>query len=191
MTPGLLTAITFLPAVAALGLAAAPRRSSALIRVVVKVKAGTRLDDGQVRGVLSALPGVRAVQPKDGEGNGTLGYTLRAIGGDDPREAIFAAAVSHGFVLLDLHREKVSLEDTFRRLTSNPRYRASLAKLKEGEQDYMWQLGRDGWYTGEPEQMQREWWSIVTHSLPPILGGGARNDLWLALSVGLNVGGRK
>ena len=53
----------------------------------------------------------------DGEGTGTLGFTLRASGSADPRESIFSAAVSNDFVLLDMHRERVSLEDTFRRLT--------------------------------------------------------------------------
>jgi hypothetical protein len=71
----------------------------------------------KVRGIFANLPGVQAVDRHDSEGAGTLGFSLRASGVNDPREAIFAAAVTNDFVLLDLHRERVSLEDTFRRLT--------------------------------------------------------------------------
>lgn len=91
--------------------------AGAVVSVVVKAKNGTPLDRGVVEGVLKNLPGVRTVDLADGEGTGTLGFTLRAQGNSDPREAIFAAAVNNDFVLLDMHRERVSLEDTFRRLT--------------------------------------------------------------------------
>ena len=63
------------------------------------------------------LPGVRAVAHADGDGHDTLGFQIRTSGSDDPRRAIFGAAVEQQWVLLDLHREHVSLEDTFRRLT--------------------------------------------------------------------------
>jgi len=59
---------------------------------------------------------VREVSFTEGEGAATLGFLLNT-GALDPREAIFEAAASGGWVLLDLHRERVSLEDTFRRLT--------------------------------------------------------------------------
>jgi ABC-2 type transport system ATP-binding protein len=89
--------------------------AGAVIRVVIKRKNGAALDSERLRTVFANLPGVRGVDRADGEGAETLGFTLRASG--DPREAVFAAAVSNDVVLLDLHREKVSLEDTFRRLT--------------------------------------------------------------------------
>jgi ABC-2 type transport system ATP-binding protein len=89
--------------------------TGAVVRIVVKRKNGTGLDSDRVRSVLTNLPGVRGVDKADGEGGETVGFTLRSSG--DPREAIFSAAISNDFVLLDLHREKVSLEDTFRRLT--------------------------------------------------------------------------
>jgi ABC-2 type transport system ATP-binding protein len=87
------------------------------IRLVVKPKNGTPLDREKVRGVLAGLPGVRTVESSDGEGGETHGYNLRAAGQNDPREAIFSAAVREGFVLLEVHRERVSLESTFRQLT--------------------------------------------------------------------------
>ncbi|MBI5507713.1 MAG: ATP-binding cassette domain-containing protein [Deltaproteobacteria bacterium] len=91
-------------------------QTGSVIKVIVKSKNGP-LDEGKVKGIFNDLPGVQAVDRHDSEGTGTLGFTLRASGASDPREAIFSAAVSHNFVLLDLHRERVSLEDTFRRLT--------------------------------------------------------------------------
>ena len=91
-------------------------QTGTVIKIVVKSK-NAGLDEGKVRGILNSLPGVSAVDRHDSEGAGTLGFSLRASGTNDPREAIFSAAVSNDFVLLDLHRERVSLEDTFRRLT--------------------------------------------------------------------------
>ena len=91
--------------------------AGAVIRIVVKGKGGISVDRDRVRSLLTDLPGVRTVDPQDGEGSGTYGFTLRATGQNDPREAIFSTAVSNDLVLLDLHRERVSLEDTFRRLT--------------------------------------------------------------------------
>ncbi len=87
--------------------------AGAVIRLVVKRTDGADYD--RLRSLLANLPGVRAVDRHDGEGEGTHGFTLRASG--DPREAIFSTAVSNNFVLLDMHRERASLEDTFRRLT--------------------------------------------------------------------------
>ncbi|MEZ4272317.1 MAG: hypothetical protein R3C68_13105 [Myxococcota bacterium] len=96
---------------------AAQETGGSVISLVVKARNGLGLDRGRMEGILSDLPGVRAVNLRDGEGGDTLGFTLSASGNDDPREAIFSAAVSNEFVLLDMHREQVSLEDTFRRLT--------------------------------------------------------------------------
>jgi ABC-2 type transport system ATP-binding protein len=91
-------------------------QTGTVIKVLVKAKT-LALDEGKVRGIFANLPGISAVDRHDSEGGGTLGFSLRATGASDPREAIFAAAVTNDFVLLDLHRERVSLEDTFRRLT--------------------------------------------------------------------------
>jgi len=90
--------------------------TGAVVQLVVKGKDGA-LDAARIQGVLAALTGVHGVDKFDGEGAGTAGFRLKATGSSDPREAIFHAAVQHGFVVLDMHRERVSLEDTFRRLT--------------------------------------------------------------------------
>ena len=88
--------------------------SGSVIQVQVK-KNG--VDSARIQSVFADLPGVRAVEGSAGEGDATMGFTLRASSDADPREAIFSAAVSNELVLLDLHRERVSLEDMFRRLT--------------------------------------------------------------------------
>ena len=91
--------------------------AGSVIRLVLKNRVGRGIDRAQVHQLLSHLPGVRTVDAQDGEGGETLGFTLRSVGAVDPREAIFDTAVTNNFVILDLHRERVSLEDTFRRLT--------------------------------------------------------------------------
>jgi ABC-2 type transport system ATP-binding protein len=93
------------------------REAGAVIHVVVKSKDSAVVDRQRVQAAFSALAGVRHVDIADGEGGTTAGFRVKASGAADPREAIFQAAVANSFVLLDLHRERVSLEDTFRRLT--------------------------------------------------------------------------
>ncbi len=88
----------------------------AVVSLVVKGRDGA-LDAARVQGALQAVAGVRGVELADGEGAGTLGLRIRAAGGSDPRAALFAAAVQNELVILTMQRERVSLEDTFRRLT--------------------------------------------------------------------------
>jgi hypothetical protein len=89
----------------------------AVVRLVIKKSNGTPLSEATARSALAAVPGVLAVDPADAEGDGTFGYRIQASSAHDPREGIFRAAVQNDFVLLDLHRERLSLEDTFRQLT--------------------------------------------------------------------------
>jgi len=91
--------------------------AGAVIHVVAKGINGSPLDRQRLSSLLGGVPGVRSIDTVDGEGENTAGFRLRASGAADPREAIFKAAVKNDFVLLDMHRERVSLEDTFRRLT--------------------------------------------------------------------------
>ena len=90
--------------------------SGTMIRLVVQTK-NESADRSAIRRVLEGLPGVRGIDLVDGEGKGTFGFDIRSGGDTDPRPAIFKAAVDNDFILLDMHRESVSLEDTFRRLT--------------------------------------------------------------------------
>jgi ABC-2 type transport system ATP-binding protein len=91
--------------------------AGAVVRLIVKGRNGGSLSEADVRALLSSVPGVAAVERADSEGDGTLGFRVRAAGGRDPREGIFRAVAERSLVLLDLHRERVSLEDTFRQLT--------------------------------------------------------------------------
>ena len=95
----------------------AEQESGASIRVVAKPKNGKDITAEHVRSIFTEIPGVKSVNPGDGEGPGTWGFMLRTQGDADPREALFSAAVENGLVLLDLHRDQVSLEDVFRSLT--------------------------------------------------------------------------
>jgi ABC-2 type transport system ATP-binding protein len=87
------------------------RDAGAVVHVLV------RGETAKAQHVLATVPGVRHVDLSDGEGAGTAGFRVRTSGSADPREAIFQAAVQNGLVLLGMSRERVSLEDTFRRLT--------------------------------------------------------------------------
>jgi ABC-2 type transport system ATP-binding protein len=71
----------------------------------------------EVRDSLLKLPGVQDVVASPPSEDGALAYTLR-VGAEDPRKALFDFAVESGLVLIRLERHKVSLEETFRRLTT-------------------------------------------------------------------------
>jgi len=82
---------------------------------------------------LGRIPGVTAVRPEARrpvprfvetapeiapETAAESAFSVECARGADPREAIFRAAVERGWVLLELHAAKASLEDVFVRLTT-------------------------------------------------------------------------
>ena len=69
------------------------------------------------RAMLAGVAGVTGVETAEGEGSGTLGFRLR-YGSEDIRRALFDAAVRHELCLLEVKRQHVSLEETFRKLTA-------------------------------------------------------------------------
>ncbi|MBI3180782.1 MAG: ATP-binding cassette domain-containing protein [Myxococcales bacterium] len=87
------------------------------VSVVLASRLGSSLEPAQVQSVLERVPGVTSVQAAQGEGAGTLGFTLR-YGTEDPRRELFEAAVRSELALLEVRRQHVSLEETFRRLTA-------------------------------------------------------------------------
>lgn len=87
------------------------------VYVVLASRVGAALQAADVRGILERIPGVSSVESAESEGNGTLGFALR-YGKEDPRRALFEAAVKHGLLLLEVRRKHVSLEETFRKLTA-------------------------------------------------------------------------
>ena len=63
---------------------------------------------------LANVAGVTAVRPGGEDGS----FLLACAAGADPREEVFRAAVARDWVLLELVRERASLEDIFVRLTT-------------------------------------------------------------------------
>jgi ABC-2 type transport system ATP-binding protein len=70
------------------------------------------------REALMGLPGVLAVTVEDDAAVAKL--RIKAGGKDDVREGIFRLAVAKGWVLLEMRREALSLEDIFVKLTESP-----------------------------------------------------------------------
>lgn len=87
------------------------------VTVVLASRNGSPLDVALVRSQIEGLSGVSSVQPKEGEGQGSVGLTLR-YAEVDPRRAVFDLAVKNDWLLLELRHEHVTLEETFRKLTA-------------------------------------------------------------------------
>ncbi len=78
----------------------------------------------ELREALGKVPGISTVRPapKDGDLGRDAGahrFLLLAKSGEDPRADIFKMASQRGFVLTELARERASLEDVFRKLTTH------------------------------------------------------------------------
>jgi ABC-2 type transport system ATP-binding protein len=71
---------------------------------------------GEVRAALEKLSGAARVAPTEGDGAGR--FVIESAGGRDLREAVFTLAKDKNWVLLELRREAVRLEDVFRELTA-------------------------------------------------------------------------
>jgi ABC-2 type transport system ATP-binding protein len=89
---------------------AAQARGSELIDIAVR---GPR---EAVAAALAAVPGV-AECAAAGEEDGVALFRVRCEAGADPREALAAAVAAQGWGLLELHAERLSLEDVFLKLT--------------------------------------------------------------------------
>ncbi len=70
----------------------------------------------EVRTALEKLGGASRVVPVEGDGAGR--FVIESAGGRDLREAVFMLAKDRNWVLLELRREAVRLEDVFRELTA-------------------------------------------------------------------------
>jgi ABC-2 type transport system ATP-binding protein len=79
---------------------------------------GVSLDAASVRTAFTGVPGVTSVENAEGEGAGSLGLRL-SYGNEDPRRAVFEVAVKNHWALLEMRRQQISLEETFRKLTSS------------------------------------------------------------------------
>ena len=82
-------------------------------------KNGTPLDGERMQGLLVQLPGVLKVLEVESNdlAEHERGYTVSVEGREDPRADIFNTVVDENAIILDMYRERISLEDTFRQLT--------------------------------------------------------------------------
>ncbi|MFT3837264.1 MAG: ATP-binding cassette domain-containing protein [Myxococcaceae bacterium] len=90
------------------------------VSVVLGSRSGAPMDAALLATVLRSVPGVTQVETAEAESSDTLGFRLR-YANEDPRRALFEAAVKNDLVLLEVKRTQASLEDTFRKLTSAPK----------------------------------------------------------------------
>lgn len=97
--------------------ALAEGKSGAVVRLVLASRDGAAVDAPGARATLGQVAGVASVEESAGEGEGTIGLLIRTGGSEDPRAGLFQAIADGGLVLLEMHRERASLEDTFRNLT--------------------------------------------------------------------------
>ena len=79
---------------------------------------------GRVRGIdidprpVAAAGPFRLECAPAGEADGVARFRVRCEAGTDPREALAAAVADHRWGLLELHAERLSLEDVFLKLTA-------------------------------------------------------------------------
>jgi ABC-2 type transport system ATP-binding protein len=94
----------------------AAQEGGGMVTVTLAHRHGGSLDAALVRTSLSSMAGVKSVEDTEGEGAGTLGFRIRHAN-EDVRRTLFESAVKNDWVLLEVHRTHVSLEETFRKLT--------------------------------------------------------------------------
>jgi ABC-2 type transport system ATP-binding protein len=88
------------------------------VRLVVAPRNGGPLDGAALVEAFEAVDGVRSVSLNDTDDETTLALTAFTAADEDPRRGLFEAAVAQDVALIELHREAVSLEETFRKLTA-------------------------------------------------------------------------
>jgi ABC-2 type transport system ATP-binding protein len=94
------------------------------IHLVLGSRSGAAIDVAAATSALKGVAGVTGVDAVEGEGHGTLGFKLR-FGVEDPRRALFETVVKNDWVILEVRRTQVSLEDTFRKLTGSAEQKAA------------------------------------------------------------------
>ncbi len=94
------------------------RHSGDTGKVHIKLKTkGTETDNFEQ--ILATIPGVKGIKPAPGEPDGVVGFALETASDTDIRESLFHISVDRKWVLMELRREEMVLEDVFRRLTIN------------------------------------------------------------------------
>ena len=82
-------------------------------------------EGNQIESALSGLDSVDSVERLDPI-DSRKRYIINLSGSEDPRPSIFKTAASHGWVLWELHEERMRLEDVFHTLTSENETERSL-----------------------------------------------------------------
>lgn len=88
------------------------------VRLVVTSRDGDEIDVDAVVERLGELATVRRAQLGDSDEHGSLALTVFPEPEADARREIFDSIVASDLVLLEMQREGISLEKTFRRLTA-------------------------------------------------------------------------
>ncbi|MBI3661785.1 MAG: ATP-binding cassette domain-containing protein [Acidobacteria bacterium] len=84
-------------------------------RIFVEVKGPSN----EIRAALESLPGAARVATPDGSGVGDGRFIIETAAGHDLREQVFTLIRDRHWILLEIRREAVRLEDVFRQLTSS------------------------------------------------------------------------
>jgi ABC-2 type transport system ATP-binding protein len=85
----------------------------------MEISVELRGPEAELRAALERVEGISSVRPVQQDGAGEAHrFLVVAQAGADPRAAIFKMAAQRSFVLTELARERASLEDVFRKLTT-------------------------------------------------------------------------
>ena len=98
--------------------------------VAVTLRARGDVKGDAVLQMLRSLPGVSDVTTTTTTEANALAFTISSKGEFDPREALFDAAVEKKLLVLSLERRAVSLEETFRKLTTSDATSSAAVKSK-------------------------------------------------------------
>jgi ABC-2 type transport system ATP-binding protein len=89
-----------------------------------RVNVSLKADPAEVEAQLSQLPGVKSFKPVGREAGGTLRYEIKTPGGEALCEELFRLAVRQNWLLSELRRDTLSLEEVFMQLTTKERANA-------------------------------------------------------------------
>jgi ABC-2 type transport system ATP-binding protein len=101
------------------------------VDIVVARKSGA-ISFAQVRELFKPLDGVMDVTERPSSESGAIAASLMTRGKSDPRRALFDAVVREDLVLLALEHRQMSLEETFRKLTTTDATKGATVAAKEG-----------------------------------------------------------
>ncbi len=95
-----------------------PESLSGLASGEEMIRAGFRGPQEEIEAKLDQLEFVSDFKRVPAEDEGTCSYELKATKGTDATANIFQFAVDNGWILTELHRQTLSLEDVFHQLTT-------------------------------------------------------------------------